>query len=118
MGVYTNAVPSMAPQGGASLYVELSDREGDIDTAKIFRDLAEVGALASPDDVTICETRKVEHAYVVFDDAYAGARDTILNWLSAARVRSCGRYGSWVYNSMEDSMIQGIEAAEAVEGSR
>ena len=40
-----------------------------------------------------------------------GAQAALHRWLAAVGVRSCGRYGAWIYNSMEDSIIQGMEAA-------
>ena len=42
--------------------------------------------------------------------------ETMNKILREVGVRSCGRYGAWVYNSMEDSMIQGREAAAWAEG--
>ncbi len=111
VGVYSNAVASMAPPGCSSLYVELSAREGAIDLAAVLQGLVEVGALAAVDDVLFTAVREIEYAYVVFDDAHAAATRTIFAWLEQVGIRSCGRYGAWVYNSMEDSVIQGREAA-------
>lgn len=111
VGVYSNAVASMAPPGCSSLYVELSAREGAIDLPAVLQGLVEVGALAAVDDVLFTAVREIEYAYVVFDDAHAAATRTIFAWLEQVGIRSCGRYGAWVYNSMEDSVIQGREAA-------
>ena len=116
VGVYSNAVASMAPEGCSSLYVELSQREGPLDTAAVVRGLVEIGAIAAAEDVLFTAERQIEYAYVVFDDAHAAATRTILAWLAEVGVRSCGRYGAWVYNSMEDSMMQGREAAAWAEG--
>jgi protoporphyrinogen oxidase len=111
VGVYSNAVASMAPAGCSSLYVELSDRTGPIDVPAVLQALVEVGALAAVDDVLFTEEREIEYAYVVFDDDHAAATRTIFAWLAQVGIHSCGRYGAWVYNSMEDSVIQGREAA-------
>lgn len=116
VGIYTNAAPAMAPAGCSSLYVELNDREGPLDVAAVLRGLVEIGALAAVDDVLFTAERRIEYAYVVFDDAHAAATRTIFAWLEAAGIRSCGRYGAWVYNSMEDSVMQGREAAAWAEG--
>lgn len=116
VGVYSNAVASMAPEGCSSLYVELSEREGPLDLAAVVRGLVEIGAIDSADDVLFTAEREIEYAYVVFDDAHAAATRTIFAWLAQVGVHSCGRYGAWVYNSMEDSMIQGREAAAWAEG--
>ncbi|HEY0135915.1 MAG TPA: FAD-dependent oxidoreductase [Nannocystis sp.] len=116
VGVYSNAVASMAPEGCSSLYVELAERDAEIDVPEVLRALVEIGALASVDDVLFTAERRAEYAYVVFDDAYAAATSTILGWLERVGIRSCGRYGAWVYNAMEDCMIAGREAAAWAEG--
>ncbi len=111
VGCYTNAMPSMAPEGCGSFYVELSDREGAIDMPGVFEGLAEMGAIRGPEDVAFAHERRIEFAYVVFDDAHAQATATLHAWLESQKIRSCGRYGAWIYNSMEDSMLQGRDAA-------
>jgi len=116
VGVYSNAALSMAPHGCSSLYVELSEREGAVDVPAVLQALVEVGALASVDDVLFTAERRAEHAYVVFDDAHGPATRTILEWLESVGIRSCGRYGAWVYNAMEDCLIAGREAATWAEG--
>lgn len=112
VGIYSNAMPSMAPKGCGSLYVELTDRDRVPDEQAVVEGLVEMGTIGGADDVAFCRTRDVEYAYVVFDDHYQSARATILDWLEAEGIRSCGRYGAWIYNSMEDSILQGMEAAQ------
>jgi protoporphyrinogen oxidase len=116
VGVYSNAVASMAPRGGASLYVELNDRERAPDLRNVYEGLASLGVIDSADDVRFCDVRDVEYAYVIFDDAHAQATATIQAWLRGQGVHSCGRYGAWTYNSMEDSMLAGRAAARWAEG--
>jgi protoporphyrinogen oxidase len=112
VGVYTNALPAMAPPGAGSLYVELADRSGQPDMPEIVRHLCAMGALWDPEDVVFAELRHEECAYVLFDDACREATATIQGWLDrVGGIRSTGRYGAWTYNSMEDSIIQGMEAA-------
>lgn len=118
VGVYSNAVASMAPDGAASLYVELDDREAEPDLSAIAASLVEIGALRSVEDIRFARTRDVEYAYVVFDDAHGPATATIFAWLEQVGVRSCGRYGGWIYNSMEDSMLSGLAAAQWASGRR
>lgn len=112
VGVYSNAAPRMAPAGCSGLYVELNERTGPIDLAGVYAGLVEVGALRAAEDVRFVEVRVVEHAYVVFDAAYAAARAAILGWLEGQAIHSCGRYGGWIYNSMEDCLLAGRAASE------
>jgi protoporphyrinogen oxidase len=116
VGVFNNAVDSMAPAGGGSLYVELTDRDRPPDKPAILNALSEIGAISSPEDVRFADLRDIEYAYVIFDDAWGPSTKTVLGWLESVGIRSCGRYGAWIYNSMEDSIIQGMDAAAWAEG--
>lgn len=111
VGSFSNALAAMAPPGCGSLYVELTDRRAAPDLPAVMQALVGVGALSDPSDVVFAEQRDVEHAYVVFDDAHASATATIHAWLARHDIRSCGRYGAWVYSSMEDALLDGMEAA-------
>lgn len=115
VGVFSNAVPSMAPPGCASLYVELTDRSSPPRLDDVLGALAQMGAITDPGDVAFTQVRDVPHAYVVFDDAYEAALAEISGWLERVGVRSCGRYGAWIYNSMQDCIVEGMEAAQWAE---
>ena len=118
VGVYSNAVESMAPPGGSSLYVELASRapghDPQAEIADALAALVEAGALASTEDVVVADLREIDHAYVVFDDNYEQALGRIFPYLERHRIYSRGRYGSWIYNSMEDSLIAGREVAALI----
>jgi protoporphyrinogen oxidase len=116
VGAYSNAVASMAPPDAASLYVELSEREREPDMARIAAQLVEIGALATVEDIRFARRRDVEYAYVVFDEDHGPATALISAWLERVGIRSCGRYGAWIYNSMEDSMLSGLAAAQWADG--
>ena len=58
------------------------------------------------------DVHDIEYAYVVFDEGYASAREALFAHLEGLGIRSCGRYGAWIYNSMEDSILAGMEAAQ------
>jgi protoporphyrinogen oxidase len=125
VGVYSNAMPSMAPPSCASLYVELSSRVAPAGRAgtkaeagEVARALVAARAIASVEDVLFAEPREIEHAYVVFDEAHGRATREILEWLEGRGVLSRGRYGSWVYNAMEDCLLLGKEAARRIDGPR
>lgn len=112
VGCYSNALPAMAPPGCGSLYVELADRDNDPDLPAIVAGLVEMGALSAASDVAFADVHDIEYAYVVFDEGYASAREALFAHLDGLGIRSCGRYGAWIYNSMEDSILAGMEAAQ------
>ena len=118
VGIYSNAVATMAPPGGGSFYVELADR-GPVSEATVrasVQGLAEMGAIASPEDVLFADAREIDYAYVVFDDHYYAATSAIFAFLEAHAIYPRGRYGAWTYNSMEDALIAGREVAATLEG--
>jgi protoporphyrinogen oxidase len=116
VGIFTKAMASMAPAGGASLYVELADRapvtEGAIRDALIG--LTEAGAIAGPEDVVFAEPKEIQYAYVVFDDHYYAATGAIFRFLEANGIYPRGRYGAWTYNAMEDCVLAGREVAATI----
>ncbi len=116
VGVYTNAVPSMAPPGCGSLYVELSERGPMPSLDAILPGIAEAlvaaQVLDAPDDILFAELKEIRWAYVVFDEHYYDAVGTITRYLESVDIYPRGRYGSWTYNSMEDCLIAGRQVAE------
>jgi protoporphyrinogen oxidase len=118
VGIYSNAVPAMAPRGRGSLYVELSER-GPLPparrlTAEVARGLAAAGAIRDPDDVLFADLREIQHAYVIFDHHYYAVTRFLRGWLERRGIYPRGRYGYWTYNSMEDCLIAGRDVARTL----
>ena len=119
VGIYSNAVASMAPTGCGSFYVELADR-GPVTEDMVrasAQGLAEMGAITSPADVVFADAREIDYAYVVFDDHYYAATKAIFAFLEAHGIYSRGRYGGWTYNAMEDALIDGREVARTIDAA-
>lgn len=116
VGSFSNAVPSSAPAGHSSLYIELSDRETPPEqlVPRIKQGLIAMGLIEREEQVLFMHPRRIPYAYVVFDFNYHDARATLHDWLGQVGVSSIGRYGDWNYSSMEDAMIDGRRAAEAL----
>ena len=119
VGVFSNAMPTMAPAGCSSLYVELSERASAAGAEEdIVRDalaaLPQVGAMAKSDEVLFAELREIDPAYVIFDEAYETSVRLIHDYLSSKSIFATGRYGAWIYNAMEDSLLAGKAVAERV----
>jgi protoporphyrinogen oxidase len=114
VGVFSNAAPRMAPSGCSNLYVELSGR-GAIDVGDAVRALAEIRAISSAADVLFADLREIPCAYVIFDESYEQALADIFPYLELHRIYSCGRYGSWIYNAMEDSLLAGRDVAARID---
>jgi protoporphyrinogen oxidase len=117
VGIFTNAMASMAPAGGASLYVELADRAPVTDATlhDALTGLTEAGAIRGVADVVFAEPREIQYAYVVFDHHYYASTTTIFGFLETHGIYPRGRYGSWTYNAMEDCVLAGREVAATID---
>jgi protoporphyrinogen oxidase len=61
--------------------------------------------------VLFAELKELRYAYVVFDDNYYSCVDKLIKYFEANDVFPRGRYGSWIYNAMEDSILAGRDVA-------
>ncbi len=117
VGSASAAVPSVAPPGCRSFYVEFSAR-APLDAATVepqaIETLLDLGFLRSRADVLFCETRSIPHAYVLYDADYGGAKRTVSAYLADRDILTAGRYGNWEYSSMEDALLGGRECARKV----
>ncbi len=117
IGSFSNAVPSLAPPGCSSLYVEVAnDRESTDDEVKAsVRDfLRSQGWLGGEAEIEVEEVRHIKYGYVIFDAHYFAAKATIFPYLEGSGVHSLGRYGAWVYASMEDALWDGLQYAKGL----
>jgi protoporphyrinogen oxidase len=114
VGSASAAVPSLAPPGCRSFYVEMSGPDpvpaAEAEAAARVA-LLDLGMIHSESDVLFAEVRAIPRAYVIQDRAYGPARDEVRGWLAARDVLVAGRSGNWEYSSMEDAILGGREAA-------
>jgi len=60
---------------------------------------------------------QIPYAYVIFDHNYERCRKLLFDFLAEQGIQTGGRWGGWGYGGMEDAMLDGKAAAEAVQGS-
>lgn len=116
VGVYSNIMPSMAPKGCASLYVEISyPSDARVNTrqdiAAVTRGLYESALLAAGDDIQFVQILQIPCAYVIFDKHRSESVATIQSWLASRDIHAIGRYGAWEYSFMEKNIVDGMETA-------
>lgn len=119
IGYYSNAVPSMAPDGCSSIFIEFSRNNKDVVNreflmAGIKEALNEIEGFASERGILFIEHRTIPYGYVIFNHNYLEAMSKIKNFLQTQGIHLCGRYGAWEYMSMEDSLIDGKHTAEKI----
>lgn len=120
-GSASAAVPSLAPEGHRSYYVETSHPRGTpcpVSDAEILEGMRRVGLLERDEEPVLFRRRTIDCAYVLMDEHYGDARALLLDWLEKRGIFSIGRYGSWIYDSMEGAMVQGRDAAARISTDR
>jgi protoporphyrinogen oxidase len=117
-GSVSACVPTVAPQGHFSLYVEFSYRGSRPDPAQLGRHavqkLKRLGWLQSEKQIVSRVDLDLPGAYVLYDGHRDEAVQELLRFYEKKDVYSVGRYGRWEYGSMESALEQGIQAAQAI----
>jgi protoporphyrinogen oxidase len=90
--------------------------DGEGITEAAFRGLKACGMIRSRDEIVVEDTVDIPYAYVVYDDERKRILPEIMSYLKRCEIFSIGRYGSWEYMSMEDTILQGKAVAEALHG--
>jgi protoporphyrinogen oxidase len=119
VGFPMNFSKSVAPEGTSSIYIEITHQPGErINLEEAYErsvlDLQKAGILRKGDHVLTRHVLDIGFAYVVFDEHRQRRLETLLQYLESRDIYSAGRYGNWDYYSMEDSILSGKKAAEAV----
>ncbi|MBI4473851.1 MAG: FAD-dependent oxidoreductase [Acidobacteria bacterium] len=119
IGFPTNFSASVAPAGASSMYVEITHLPGErLDPEQIYQramvDLQKCGILHAGDRPLTLYVVDIDYAYVVFDEHRQKYLTDLIQYLESRDVFTAGRFGRWDYYSMEDSILSGKAAAEAV----
>ena len=116
VGSYSNVMPSMAPAGCSSYYLEFSlprDKNITVKRNDILKQLTKLNILGPEDQVQVWDEGIIDYAYVIPDMEYKQIREEILSYLRGFNIIPLGRYGAWCYSSIEDSLLEGREVAES-----
>jgi len=123
VGVYSNITAGLCPPGRASLYVEVGVPGKELEGLDVHRDIEPrvLQALAGlgwvkPEDIAVKVVHVIRCAYVHHTPARERLLGDIFEKLRAHGVFPIGRYGTWDYISMEDSIFSGIAAVQGVTG--
>jgi protoporphyrinogen oxidase len=107
LGAYSNVMPSTAPSGQSSIYVEIAHRGGDIVTLKrrALEDLTRIGIIRNLEDIVVDQSVNIKGGYVIYNAERDLAVATITDFLTKNNCFGLGRYGRWEYGDMEDSFL-------------
>lgn len=103
-----------------SMYIEIGySKDTEITQDMIDNQLTLTIENLKKSNIITDDMKLVDHVSVIMDPAYVHINsktnndiDNLKQELSKKNVYTIGRYGAWIYNSMEDSMISAKELAE------
>ncbi|HJT19310.1 MAG TPA: FAD-dependent oxidoreductase [Nitrospira sp.] len=115
-GFPMNFSPSLGRAGCSSMYVEISHKPTERQTAEQLIErscegMERAGILRPDDELVVADVKDLRYAYVYFDRHRATAVPAILEELERRGIHSIGRYGRWEHTSMEDAIAQGKQLA-------
>ena len=119
-GSYSAVHADAAPAGCRSYYVEMSGDPAillrDMDRLKkdALAGLRKARVLSDKDEILFMELSQIPFAYVIFDHQYEQSRKVLFEFLAKHGIQTGGRWGGWGYGGMEDAMLDGKSAAEAI----
>lgn len=107
------------PKDKSSLYVEVAySKNKPIDKKNIIpsikNDLIGVGILKKGTKICCQDTNDIKYGYPIYDFNYKSSRGAIIKFLERNDIAACGRYGSWRYMSMEDTLMDALRLAKTI----
>jgi protoporphyrinogen oxidase len=117
VGFPTNFSPALGRPGCSSMYVEMSHRPTEHQSAEELierarKGMERAGIIRPDDEMVVADVKDLHYAYVYFDRHRAQAVPAIIAELARRGIHSIGRYGRWEHTSMEDAIGQGKQLAE------
>jgi len=92
--------------------LERDEIENNLFIRSILNQLKDAGIANG--EIDLVHVNKIEPAYVIYDFYRKNNLDKFLKRLEENEIYSIGRYGSWIYNSMEDNILQAWETVEKI----
>lgn len=118
VGFFNNFSSHITPAGTSSLYAEVAySKKKPIDknsiVVRIKEDLRKAGILNGNNKICAQDVNDIEYGYPIYDINYSSARENIIKAFVKNDILPCGRYGSWRYLSMADTILDGKYIADS-----
>ncbi|MFT7464104.1 MAG: protoporphyrinogen oxidase [Pseudohongiellaceae bacterium] len=121
IGLPCALTPAMSPEGHHSIVAEISYRPeddcgADVSLEQTLDGLQSTGFLSDASKVVDSFVVDIPEAYVVFDRERRKVLPALYRWYLDRGVVTMGRYGTWDYLAMEDSLVHGRQVATWIDG--
>ena len=118
----SNFSSNMAPPGRSSVQMEISSLEPFNKTEQItlmFNSLSQLSDLGlisyvNQDDIATYDIQTINPAYVIYKLGYQEHVGLLRSELAKRDIYTCGRFGSWQYINIDESLLRGKEVAERI----
>ena len=119
VGIPSHYAPDAAPPGHYILSVEISHAPWRVIdprsiTAQTIRDLVRMGLVRHEREIAAKTLLNLRYGYPIYDHHYRQATTTVREHLERHGVHVMGRFGSWRYLSMEQTLLDGQRVAQSV----
>ncbi|MBI3319397.1 MAG: FAD-dependent oxidoreductase [Candidatus Omnitrophica bacterium] len=121
VGIPSHYAPDAAPDGHYLLSAEIAhapwrplDQRAVI--GQVIRDLIRLKLLRHEDDIVFQLPITLRYGYPIYDRHYAGATTMIGDYLRGCGIMPIGRFGSWRYLSIEQTLLDGQQAVAVLTG--
>lgn len=115
---FPDTYSACAPEGKGNVYTETTCLPGE-DAHKIKEKvIEELEAQGIVKDIEATDTNFVRYGYVIFNRKRQQNLSVIRDFAKDNSIHLCGRYGTWDYMSMEESLLDGMRLALKLNQSR
>ncbi|MEW6614402.1 MAG: FAD-dependent oxidoreductase [Thermodesulfobacteriota bacterium] len=114
-----NFLENSVPEGKSSITSEISysqfkelDKGTIVD--RVIKDLIKAKVLKRNDKIELIDTRDIKYGYIIYDHNRSKNSSIIKKFLMDNNIYTAGRYGSWEYYWMDDSILDGKRAIDHI----
>lgn len=113
----SNICSALAPPQCSIISAEISNpdmsRQSELEQ-RVAGALLSLGLIARLSDLAFTHCHYLHHAYPVHDLGRGIRVKSLLEFLKSKDVWSVGRFGGWRYSSIDDAIVEGLQAAREV----
>ncbi len=121
VGIPSHYAPDAAPEGCSIVSAEISyapwrPLERAHLMPRVITELRRLGIVGEESDVVVRKIVELPYGYPIYDRQYGWATTRLYEYLGTQAITPFGRFGSWRYLSVEQTLLDGHRAAAAIAG--
>ncbi len=81
---------------------------------RVIKDLIKAKVIKRDDKIELIDTHDIKYGYIIYDHNRSKNSSIIKKFLMDNNIYTAGRYGSWEYYWMDDSILDGKRAIDYI----